>query len=165
MLRTLFAASEARPALRRPVAKAAVAHLAQEHRLLFTDPVVAWSQTRWPDFVELCQYVVDRLVPAFGDDPDVMPLGAGATAAMLLNASAEFRRRGMDWRSYYHRSGPVKFPLQPVNTWNTNDHGVNNAEGAVRYPAVTYRLTGDAADAAELAYVEIVLVVRVILIL
>ena len=29
------------------VAKATVAHLTQEHKLLMTDPVTAWAQTRW----------------------------------------------------------------------------------------------------------------------
>jgi hypothetical protein len=38
----------------------------------------------------------------------------------------------MDWLSYYHRNGTVKFPLLDVHAWNTNDHGVNNAEGALR---------------------------------
>jgi hypothetical protein len=34
----------------------------------------------------------------------------------------------MDWGAYYHRRGGVKFPLGSVPDWNTNDHGVNNAE-------------------------------------
>ena len=31
----------------------------------------------------------------------------------------------------------MKFPEKAVNSWNTNDHGVNNAEGAVRWPVNT----------------------------
>jgi hypothetical protein len=46
--------------------KATVAHLTQEHKLLLTDSVTSWAQTRWPDFVEICQYVIDELIPRFG---------------------------------------------------------------------------------------------------
>jgi len=60
--------------------------------------------------------------------------------------------KGMDWRSYYHRTGGVQFPEKAVNRWNTNDHGVNNAEGAMRWPAVTYRMTGNESDAAQMAF-------------
>jgi hypothetical protein len=56
---------------------------------------------------------------------------------------------GMDWLSYYHRNGSLKFPFADVHAWNTHDHGVNNAEGAVRWPAVTYRMTGRGVDAAQ----------------
>jgi hypothetical protein len=72
---------------------------------------------------------------------------------MLFNASAQFKAKGMDWSGYYHQTGGVKFPEKAVNNWNTNDHGVNNAEGAVRWPAVTYRMTGAKSDAADLALV------------
>merc|ERR1711988_2077115 len=101
----------------------------------------------------MCQYVVDEFVPRFGSDTDVMPLGAAGTAAMLANASAEFKAKGMDWSSYYHQTGGVRFPEKAVNSWNTNDHGVNNAEGALRWPAVTYRMSGNESDAAQMAYV------------
>ena len=59
----------------RRVAAAVVAHLAAEYRLLRTDPVYKWASTRWPTFVAVCLYVIDHLVPSFGDDPAVMPLG------------------------------------------------------------------------------------------
>ena len=59
----------------RRVAAAVVAHLAAEYRLLRTDPVYKWASTRWPTFVAVCLYVIDNLVPSFGDDPAVMPLG------------------------------------------------------------------------------------------
>ena len=55
MLRSLFMAMEAQPAMAKQVAKATVAHLTREHKLLMTDPVTSWAQTRWPDFVEICQ--------------------------------------------------------------------------------------------------------------
>jgi hypothetical protein len=47
--------------------------------------------TRWPTFVELCLVVVDDLIPAFGHDVTVFPLGAEATAAALLEAGASTR--------------------------------------------------------------------------
>ena len=59
----------------RRVAAAVVAHLAAEYRLLRTDPVYKWASTRWPTFVAVCLYVIDHLVPSFGDDPAVMPRG------------------------------------------------------------------------------------------
>eukprot|EP01052_Picozoa_sp_SAG31_P013351 SAG31_NODE_801_length_12013_cov_23.812070_12_plen_143_part_00 len=42
--------------------------------------------------------------------------------------------------------------MQDVPNWNTNDHGVNNAEGALRWPAVTYRMTGRSEDAAQMPF-------------
>ena len=62
-----------------------------------------------------------------------------------------FAQKGMNWLSYYHRNGSIKFPFADVHGWNTNDHGVNNAEGAVRWPAVTYRMTGRQEDAEQMA--------------
>ena len=47
---------------------------------------------------------------------------------MLLEASVLFQSRGMDWAGYYHQTGRVTFPEGSVPNWNTNDHGVNNAE-------------------------------------
>jgi hypothetical protein len=123
MIRSLLMHMEAKPELAKQVAKATVAHLTQEYKLLTTDPVIKWAQTRWPTFVEICQYVIDNLVPRFGDDADVMPMGSAATTAMLMNASALFAAKGMDWEGYYHQTGGIKFPEKPVNNWNTNDHG------------------------------------------
>ena len=37
-----------------------------------------------------------------------------------------------------YNTGP-KFPEKAVNTWNTNDHGVNNAEGAIRWSVPCWR--------------------------
>tara|TARA_B100000795_G_scaffold207636_1_gene161106 strand:+ start:576 stop:848 length:273 start_codon:yes stop_codon:yes gene_type:complete len=68
----------------------------------------------------VCLYVIDNLVPSFGDDRAVMPLGPEGTTALLLNASRLFERKGMDWQAYYSRTGSVKFPLGPVAGWNTN---------------------------------------------
>jgi hypothetical protein len=36
-----------------------------------------------------------------------------------------------------------------VAGWNTNDHGVNNAEGAMKWPAVQWRMTGSDDDRAQ----------------
>lgn len=146
-LRALFAYAESEPSAARRVAAAVVAHLTAEAKLLKTDPVYKWASTRWPTFVQCCLYVIDHYVPLFGSVADVMPLGAAGTTSMLLNASRVFMARGMDWDAYYSRTGDVKFPLGPVYTWNTNDHGVNNAEGALAWPAMAYRLTGNLSEA------------------
>ena len=134
------------------IAAKTVAHMLRESQLLVTDPVYKWAQTRWPTFVEIALYVIDELVPQFGSDRAVMPLGADGTTEMLLNASVLFRQKGMAWGDYYHQTGAhgvPKFPEGPVRGWNTNDHGVNNAEGALRYPAVTYRLTNNMSFGAQ----------------
>ena len=152
MLRSLFMYAEFRPQQEQAIAKAVVAHLTEEAKLLVKDPVIKWAQTRWPTFVEICQYVVDYYVPKYGSKAEVMPLGAAGTTEMLMNASALFAQKGMNWLSYYHRNGSIKFPFADVHGWNTNDHGVNNAEGAVRWPAVTYRMTGRQEDAEQMDF-------------
>ena len=147
MLRSLLMYAEGKPQYDRPVAAAVVGHLAAEFALLRTDPVIKWASTRWPTFVQVCLYVIDRLVPRWGDDADVMPLGGHGTIELLMNASALFEAKGMDWFAYYSRTGPIKFPLGSVKNWNTNDHGVNNAEGALAWPAMAYRLHGNRSAA------------------
>ena len=146
MLRTLLNYAQAHADQAKAIAKACIAHLTAEAKLLHTDPVIKWASTRWPTFVEICQYSIDVLIPEFGDDLDVTPLGAKATTTLLLNASQLFRVKGMNWTSYYHQTGAVKFPEKSIPNWNTNDHGVNNAEGAMRWPAVAYRMSGGAAS-------------------
>ena len=75
------------------------------------------------------------MLPArYGQDASVMPLGSNGTKVMLLNASVLFAKKGMNWKAYYHQTGSIKFPEGSVAGWNTNDHGVNNAEGALRWP-------------------------------
>jgi len=137
------------------VAKAVVAHLTHEADLLKTDPVRKWASTRWPTFVQICQYVADHYVGKYGDDKDVMPLGKAATDTMLLSASMMFQAKGMDWGSYYNQTGSKrtlgkKFPQSDVQGWNTIDHGVNNAEGALNWPATSFRVTGNPQDAWQL---------------
>ena len=148
-LRALLYYAEATPRVARPVAAAVVAHLTAETKLLTTDPIIKWASTRWPTFVQVCLYAVTTLVPRWGDDAGVMPLGADGTRDKLLNASRLFEAKGMDWEGYYKRTGGVKFPLGSVDGWNTNDHGVNNAEGALAWPAMHYRLWGDVDDAKD----------------
>jgi hypothetical protein len=58
---------------------------------MWTSVSPCWMATRWPTFVELCLVVVDDLIPAFGHDVTVFPLGAEATAAALLEAGASTR--------------------------------------------------------------------------
>eukprot|EP00911_Craspedida_sp_UC1_P000447 UC1_evm4s337 len=150
MLRSLIAYAQGRPHLESQIAAATVAHLTAESKLLVSDPVYKWAQTRWPTFVELCQYVIDTWVPKYGSDSHVMPLGASATTRVLINASALFQAKGMNWYAYYHRTGAIKFPKGSVEGWNTNDHGVNNAEGAMRWPAVAWRMNNTRAAAEQM---------------
>ena len=88
MIRSLFMYAEYHPEKEEQIAAAVVAHLTEESKLLVTDPVIKWAQTRWPTFVEICQYVVDYYVPKYGSNKAVMPLGPDGTTEMLLNASA-----------------------------------------------------------------------------
>jgi len=149
MLRSLLNYAQAHPDKEREIAKLVTAHLTQESTLIASDPIYKWAQTRWPTFVEICQYHIDKLVPKYGADPAVMPLGAAATTKMLLEASTLFQSRGMDWPGYYHQTGAITFPEGSVPGWNTNDHGVNNAEGAMRWPSVVYRMSHNESDRAE----------------
>ena len=103
--------SEGEPSTRKAVATAVVAHLTAEAALLKTDRVYKWASTRWPTLCRWCLYVIDHLVPVFGTQIEVMPLGAEGTTALLMNASRLFRSKGMDWLAYYNRTGSVKFPL------------------------------------------------------
>ena len=50
-------------------------NLTEEYKLLTRDPVYKWASTRWPTFVQVCLYEIDKLVPTYGDDTVVMPLG------------------------------------------------------------------------------------------
>eukprot|EP00966_Prymnesium_polylepis_P285992 6606292-Prymnesium_polylepis.1 len=149
MLRSLTMFAEGEPKYAKPIAQVVIAHLTAEYVLLQTDPVYKWASTRWPTFVQCALYAIDVLVPRWADDASVVPLGADATIEMLMNASRLFESKGMDWEAYYNRSGAVKFPKGSVGTWNTNDHGVNNAEGALAWPAMTYRIRGNASKGAE----------------
>ena len=100
-------------------------------------------------------YALDRLLLEHGDDPAVVPLGRNKTAAALLDAAHRMGRVGFDYAAYYGgtpnpRSANKSLPNGSVAVWNVYDHGVNNAEGALRWPAELYRLNGslDAGRAA-----------------
>ena len=147
----LYAAQPADDARARAVLGKVIAHMSAEAALVATDPIVDWAAARWPSFAELCQALVDDWLPRFGDDPAVAPLGASATAALLLNASALFRTKALDWRGYYAETAAQPFPHGAVDAWNYVDHGVNNAEGALRWPAVAFRESGQSADRDALA--------------
>ena len=76
-----------------------------------------------------------RLLPAFGDDPDVAPHGKQTTEKLLLEGAHRMGRLGFDYAAYYGghpnpRSANKSFPNGSVAVWNVFDHGVNNAEGA-----------------------------------
>lgn len=47
MIRSLLMHMEAQPRFAKQVTKATVAHLTQEYKLLTTDPVIKWAQTRY----------------------------------------------------------------------------------------------------------------------
>ena len=80
MLRTLFNWAQAHPERELDVATAAVAHMTQEALLLHTDRVYSWSQTRWPTFVEIAQYIVDECA---------CPLATAMNAALPHTKQAE----------------------------------------------------------------------------
>merc|ERR1712166_1383850 len=85
-------------------------------------------------------------VPEFENDPEVFPLGAAQTTKLLIESADLMGKLGMDWHRYYNemaptnRTGNKTFPHGSVPIWNVYDHGVNNAEGAFRWPSALYRL-------------------------
>ena len=52
-LRTLINYGQLHPGMEREIALATVAHLTEESKLLKTDPVYKWAQTRWHAFLLL----------------------------------------------------------------------------------------------------------------
>ena len=98
----------------------------------------------------LFNYVLDILLPEFGDDPSVVPHGLANTTAQLLAGAHRQGRVGFDYAAYYGgepnpRSANKTVPNGSVPIWNVYDHGVNNAEGALRWPSEVYRLNGSLA--------------------
>lgn len=150
MLRSLMMWAEDHKHQESRVVQAVVAHLTEAAELLKTDTVHKWSMTRWPTFVQICQHVEDLYLAEYGADTSIMPLGKEGTREVLRNASSLFMQKGMDWAGYYHQTAEQKFPEVDVQAWNVYDHGVNNAEGALNWPAVAYRMSADPADAQEL---------------
>jgi hypothetical protein len=147
MVQSLTQWAEDRPvADRRRVARAVIAHLLHEASVITPANIVSWTATRWPTFVTLVGTVVDRLLPEFGEDPTVVPLGPNATKQTLVRAAQDMGKFGFDHYRYYHqltpttRTGNKSFPNGAVDNWNVYDHGVNNAEGAMRWPSALYRL-------------------------
>ena len=156
MVQALTQWSEDRPVKdRKAVAKAVLAHLVHEAGVISPATDVSWTATRWPTFVTLVGYAVDRLLPEFGGDLHVVPLGAEQTESTLVTAAQNIGKWGMDWHRYYHqqpptgRTGNRTFPRGAVPDWNVYDHGVNNAEGAMRWPSALYRLNHSLAEGEE----------------
>ena len=110
MLRSLFMAMEAQPAMAKKVAKATIAHLTQEHLLLLTDPVTAWAQTRWPDFVEICQCV---------RSPPTMPGHAGIHTGLRPAPRTALRTHPCFLQSLRRICGTAREPLTWHQTANT----------------------------------------------
>jgi hypothetical protein len=166
MVLSLTQWAEDRPAAdRKRVARAVIAHLLHEGALITRSSIVSWTATRWPTFVTLVGIAVDRLLPEFGDDPSVVPLGRAKTEQQLVTAAQNMGKYGFDHYRYYHqlsptaRTGNKSFPNGAVSSWNVYDHGVNNAEGAMRWPSALYRLNhsraeGEAAMATVLGMLD-----------
>jgi hypothetical protein len=129
-----------------------IAHVLHEASVITPASIVSWTATRWPTFVTLVGTVVDRLLPEFGEDPSVVPLGPNATKQTLVRAAQDMGKFGFDHYRYYHqlpptaRTGNKSFPNGAVDNWNVYDHGVNNAEGAMRWPSALYRLNHSLSD-------------------
>jgi hypothetical protein len=159
MLRSLYNYMQFRPGKAEMIAKVCITHLQAVYDEMATGDrqIQEWARMRWPSFVDVLQWTIDELVPVFGENPAVMPLGAAKTIEMLHNASDIWRAEGFAWSVYYGddprgtdgRKGtePLNFPKGPVNGWNVFDHGVNNAEGAMRWPAVIARMNGEDGSA------------------
>jgi len=86
-----------------------------------------WSGTRWQDFVQAVQAVMDCPDTPAGEMPFLQALAA--------KAYDQGRTRGIDWAAYY--AGP-DFPHDAVGGWDLLPHGVNNAMAA-KGGAVTWR--------------------------
>jgi hypothetical protein len=70
---------------------------------------------------------VDRLLPEFGADAEVVPLGAEQTESVLVTAAQDIGKMGMDWQRYYHQEPPTSrtgnrtFPRGASPDWNVYD--------------------------------------------
>jgi len=134
------------------VAKAVLAHLVSVAAGISPQSVVSWAATRAYSINTLFDYALDRILPEFGGDPEVTPLGLQNTTSILLSAAHRMAGLGMDYAAYYSghpnpRSANKSVPNGSVPLWNVYDHGVNNAEGALRWPGELYRLAGSMSEA------------------
>ncbi len=135
---------------RRAVAKAVIAHLLYVAAYISPTTVQSWAATRWASVNTLFNYALDVLLKEFGHDPEVVPFGLANTTATLLDGAHRMGRVGFDYAAYYGekpnpRSANKSVPNGSVPIWNVYDHGVNNAEGALRWPSEVYRLNGSLA--------------------
>jgi hypothetical protein len=152
MIRSLYNWMQYRPSKAEAVAKVTLTHLTAVYSEMASGDktVQEWAKMRWPSFVDVLQWTIDEIVPVYGGNPNVCPLGAAKTIEMLHNASDIWRLEGFAWATYYgetprgvdgrQATEPLNFPKGPVDGWNVFDHGVNNAEGAMRWPAVMARM-------------------------
>ena len=86
-----------------------------------------WSGTRWQDFVQCVQAVMDCPSTPSSEMPFLQ--------ALALTAYTQGKSRGIDWASFYT---PANFPKDAVPSWDYEPHGVNNAMAA-KGGAVTWR--------------------------
>ena len=86
-----------------------------------------WSGTRWQDFVQCVQAVMDCAETPASE--------MAFLQALTQTAYDQGRTRGIDWAAYY--SGP-NFPHDAVGGWDYLPHGVNNGMAA-KGGAVTWR--------------------------
>ena len=143
---------------RKAVSAVVIAHLIAVAGSISPQSVVSWAATRAFSINTLFDYALDRILTEFGSDPVVAPLGKERTATILLDAARRMGQLGFDYAAYYAekpnaRSMNKSVPHGSVPVWNVYDHGVNNAEGGLRWPGELYRLNGSLAagqDAMEL---------------
>jgi hypothetical protein len=99
MLRSLYNYMQFRPEKAEAVAKLCMVHLQSVYDEMASGDkqIQEWAKMRWPSFVDVLQWAIDELVPAYGGNADVMPLGAATTIEMLHNASDLWRMEGFAW--------------------------------------------------------------------
>ena len=86
-----------------------------------------WSGTRWQDFVQAVQAVMDC--------PETPASEQAFLQALSATAYEQGTKNGLDWAKYY--AGP-DFPKDAVGGWDYPPHGVNNGMAA-KGGAVTWR--------------------------
>jgi DUF1680 family protein len=92
-------------------------------------PLFNWGQFRWFEGLLALFWLYER-----SGEP------------WLLDLAVKLRAQGFDWRAFFQAPGgwPAAAPT-PAGRWNYMSHVVNNAM-APKGPALTWRITGQAAD-------------------
>ena len=114
---------------RRKVAAVLIPHLISIASIISPATVTSWAATRWPSVNTLLEYALDVILPEFGSEPAVAPLGLANTTRIFLAAAQAMGKVGFDWAAYYGgapnpRTQNKSFPNGSVHEWNVYDHGV-----------------------------------------